>query len=100
MVQWSRRLPELQALDISLVLVSVGTPAKGGALVKHLDLVNGEHYVYVDPENRLYDAMLLNRGIDRTFFNVNTPYAFLERVKQKDGLKDLGGVLAKWSKGA
>lgn len=80
-------------------MVSVGTPEKLKSLIGHLEFENGEQYLFVDPENVLYDALDLNRGIQRTFFNVNTPYAFLDRFTKKDGMKDLGEVMSKWSKG-
>lgn len=56
-------------------------------------------FLVIDPENALYDALYLNRGVKETFFSVSTPFAFLERLKKPDGLKDLGEVLSKWSKG-
>jgi len=83
---------------IQLVLVSIGLPEKGQQLVEHLEFTNGEDYLYVDPENVLYDALDLNRGVQRTFFNAATPLAFLERILKPDGLKDLMFVLSKWSK--
>ena len=54
----------------------------------------------VDPDNKIYDALYLNRGIKETFFSVSTPFAFLDRILKEDGLKDLGEVLSKWNKGA
>ena len=80
-------------------MVSIGLPEKGSELVQHLGLgERGVDYLFVDPENVLYDALDLNRGIQRTFFNPATPFAFLDRFTQKDGTKELGEVLSKWSK--
>jgi len=52
-----------------------------------------------DPDNTIYDELDLNRGVKETFFSISTPFAFLDRLQKKDGLKELGGVLAKWNKG-
>ena len=81
-------------------MVSIGVPEKGAALVQHLGIENGEDLLYVDPDNVLYDALNLNRGVGRTFFNINTPFAFLDRFTKKKGTKELIWVLSKWSNGA
>ena len=98
MVQWSRRIDELTEKGIRLVMVSIGKPEVGQNLVEHLELPNGENYLFVDPTNALYDALDLNRGVGRTFANINTPLAFLDRFTKPDGMKDLLDVLGKWSK--
>ena len=54
---------------------------------------------FQDPENAIYDALYLNRGVKETFFTVSTPFAFLDRFTKKDGMKDLLEVLSKWNKG-
>ena len=89
---------ELKAQGVNLVLVSIGVPEKGQQLVDHLEFEQGEKYLFVDPENALYDALNLNSGIDRTFFNINTPFAFLDRFISRNGTKDLGTILSKWNK--
>lgn len=91
-------MDELEARGVNLVLVSIGVPEKGQKLVQHLEFAKGADYLFVDPKNALYDALNLNFGVDRTFFNINTPLAFLERFTTKDGTKDLGTILSKWSK--
>jgi AhpC/TSA antioxidant enzyme len=124
-LQWSQRVPDLQQMasivtrsseemddddddddddtNVSsitaaprLILVSVGTPENGRKLVDHLEFINGQDYLFVDPDNVLYDALDLNRGVDRTFFNINTPLRFLDRFTKQDGTKELGKVLSKW----
>jgi hypothetical protein len=95
MLKWNQRIPELETAGIQLIMVSIGVPEKGRALMEHLDIPKG--YLYVDPENALYDALDLNRGIQRTFFNHNTPFAFVDRFTKGD-TKELGEVLSKWSK--
>lgn len=90
---------ELQG--IPLVLVSIGVPEKAQALIQHLALerYGTQHALYVDPENVLYDALDLNRGIQRTFFNPATPYSFLQRLQEPSGMQDLGYILSKWTQG-
>jgi hypothetical protein len=96
-VQWKKKLEDLQENEIDLVLVSIGLPEKGKFLLDHLEFPeNGDAYLFVDPENVLYDALDLNRGVQRTFFNPATPLAFLDRMKRIDGLEDLVYVLSKW----
>lgn len=80
-------------------MVSVGLPEKGRELVQHLGVPKGEELIFVDPENALYDALDLNRGVQRTFFNINTPFAFLDRFTKEGGTEELGEVLAKYAKG-
>lgn len=99
-MQWSQRLDELQDSNISLVLVSVGKPEVLEQLLQHLEVTHLQDHFLVDPDNQLYDALQLNRGIQRTFFNVNTPFAFLDRFTRQDGTRELQQVLSKWTKGA
>ena len=90
-------MKELEALGVNLVMVSIGLPEKGQKLVEHLAFKDGEKYLFVDPENAMYDALNLNFGVQRTFFNINTPFAFLDRITTKGGLDDLlGTILPKW----
>jgi len=98
-VQWNQRINELEGMGIRLVMVSIGKPGKGQELIQHLALgAKGSDYLFVDPENALYDALDLNRGVQRTFFHPGTPFAFLDRFTRDNGTKDLGNVLSKWSK--
>lgn len=98
-VQWCRRMEELNEMGVTLVLVSIGKPEIAKNLVEHLDIPNGEVYLYVDPDNTLYDALGLNKGVRETFFSPSTPMAFLDRLTKPDGMADLMGVLSKWNKG-
>lgn len=91
-------MDELNEAGVKLVMVSVGTATNCQKLIDHLEVPNGEEYLFVDPENVLYDALYLNRGVTETFFSVSTPLAFLDRLKQEGGFKDLGEVLGKWNK--
>lgn len=91
-------MDELESNGVKLVMVSIGVPEKGQRLIEHLEFDEGENYLFVDPENALYDALNLNFGVQRTFFNPSTPFSFLERFTKEDGLKDLGTILSKWNK--
>ena len=97
-VKWSKRLDELQDNNIDLVLVSIGLPEKARQLMQHLDCIpNPQDIFFVDPDNASYDLLDLNRGVQRTFFNIQTPYAFLRRLQQPNGMQDLLRVLQRWS---
>ena len=82
-------------------MVSIGVPEKGRQLIQHLQLPTEEfrNILFVDPENTLYDTLELNRGVQRTFMNFNTPFSFVRRFKEKDGMKDLLSVLSNWKDG-
>ena len=102
-------MDELQQDNIQLVLVSIGVPEKARQLMDHLNCLPRAHEIFfVDPDNALYDALDLNRGVQRTFFNVNTPQAFLRRIVAQQqhaaaaaaGTQDLLLVLQNWSRAA
>jgi Lhr-like helicase len=92
-------------------MVSIGLPEKAQALIQHLELEKyGTHtMLYVDDvHNTIYDALQLNRGLQRTFFHIATPFSFLQRIKMtassqkssNDGsMMNLMNVLAKWKDG-
>ena len=80
-------------------MVSIGKPEVAKELVGHLGLPDGQDLLFVDPENALYTELDLNKGIKETFFSPSTPFAFLDRLQKKDGLRELTEVLSKWNKG-
>jgi len=85
---------------VDLVLISIGKPEVGKKLLKHLEIQNGEDWIFCDPDNSCYDALELNSGIETTFFSIETPFAFRDRFfgsnGRTDGMKDLLDVLGKW----
>ena len=85
---------------MDLIVVSIGKPEIGKQLIDHLEVENGEDWIFVDPENKLYDALELLSGVDTTFFSIETPFAFRDRFfglnGREDGMKDLLNVLGKW----
>jgi hypothetical protein len=88
------------ANNVKLLMISIGKPEIGKELISHLALTEGETWLFVDPENVLYDALLLNSGVKETFFSMSTPFSFLDRIQSKDGMKELFQVLSKWNKAA
>eukprot|EP00529_Nitzschia_sp_RCC80_P034744 CAMPEP_0113448388 /NCGR_PEP_ID=MMETSP0014_2-20120614/4740_1 /TAXON_ID=2857 /ORGANISM="Nitzschia sp." /LENGTH=123 /DNA_ID=CAMNT_0000339597 /DNA_START=1649 /DNA_END=2020 /DNA_ORIENTATION=+ /assembly_acc=CAM_ASM_000159 len=54
--------------------------------------------LFVDPTASLYKDLEMNKGVKETFFSPSTPFAFLDRLKDKDGMKELLEVLSKWNK--
>lgn len=97
-LQYSKvRNDDLLAQNVNLVMVSIGKPEVGKQLVQHLGLEDGEDFLFVDPENTLYDELDLNHGVAETFFSISTPLSFLDRFKSKDGMSDLMEVLGKWN---
>jgi len=95
---YSKVRSNLLAEGVTLVMVSIGKHEIGQKLVEHLDLNNGDEFLFVDPDNSLYDALDLNRGIKETFFSPSTPLSFLDRFTRKDGMSNLVEVLSKWNK--
>jgi hypothetical protein len=103
-VSYNAIRPLLLARNIALTLVSIGVPEKAAALQDHLQV---DMPIYVDPTNRVYDALALRRGVDRTFGNINTPLSFLDRwtggsksstAGQQEDDNHLATVMKKWSK--
>ena len=92
-------MDELNGLGVKLVMISIGKPEVGKKLVEHLAIPNLANFLFVDPENVLYDALTLNKGMKETFFTPSTPVSFLNRFTQPGGSKELFEVLSKWNKG-
>lgn len=86
---------ELLENDVKLVMVSLGLPEKGKELISHLELTNGDEYLFVDPENALYDNLQLNSGVG-SMITMATSFSFLDRFTTKGGMDVLLNVLSKW----
>lgn len=100
-VQYNRiRKSLLAANDINLAVISIGLPEKGQQLTQHLQISDGIEWIFVDPDNKTYDALQLNSGVGSTFASIETPFAFRDRIfgmnGRKDGMGDLQDVLGKW----
>lgn len=54
-----------------------------------------QQLLYTDPENKLYTALNLVKGVQQTFFTLDTPLSILARAK-KDGAADLLAATARW----
>ena len=92
-MQLERRRAELEGKGVGLYAVGIGTSEKAQLVANHVGYSSTN--LLADPDNVLYDALSLNAGLQRTFFNPATPYAILDRLtSQKMG--DLNNVLGKW----
>ena len=100
-------------------VIIIGAGPSGLVAIKEM-LYKGHHVTCLEQsqyiggafaQDKVYDTLYLNRGIQRTFFNINTPYSFLRRIQQQqsssssnsnnnnNGLSDLFNILSKWSNG-
>ena len=73
--------------------VGIGTSEKAKLVASHVGYSSTN--LLADPDNVLYDALALNAGLQRTFFNPATPYAILDRLTS-NGMSDLNNVLGRW----
>ena len=73
--------------------VGIGTAEKAKLVADHVGYSSTN--LLADPDNILYDALSLNSGLQRTFFNPATPYAILDRLTS-NSMSDLNSVLGKW----
>ena len=68
-------------------------------LCKHLNIKNGDEWIFADPENDAYDRLSLNRGWD-TMMRPATALRFKDRIfGGKESLDKLFEVLGKWKDG-
>lgn len=58
-MQWSRRIDELEAKGVKLVMVSIGKPEIGRELIEHLEFKGGENYLHVGMYNFCFDVLIL-----------------------------------------
>ena len=95
----SERRTELLENNIQFALVSIGKPEIGLQLCKHLDIKDGEEWIFADPENDAYDNLSLNKGWD-TMIRPATAFRFKDRIfGGKESLDKLFQVLSKWKDG-
>ena len=73
--------------------VGIGTSEKAHLVADHVGYSSTN--LLADPDNLLYDALALNAGLQRTFFNPATPYAILDRLTSRK-MGDLNSVLGRW----
>ena len=92
-MQLERRRAELEGRGVGLYAVGIGTSEKAHLVANHVGYSSDK--LLADPENVLYDALSLNSGLQRTFFNPATPYAILDRLTSRK-MGDLSDVLGKW----
>mmetsp|Transcript_9926 Transcript_9926/g.31091 ORF Transcript_9926/g.31091 Transcript_9926/m.31091 type:complete len:154 (+) Transcript_9926:93-554(+) len=87
------RLQEARGGAARLLFCSIGTRERALEFAAHTGFP--AEMLYADPENAAYEALGLYKGVGRTFFRAETPFAIFERL-QADGAKDMAEVLPKW----
>ncbi len=60
-------------------LISIGKPEVGLSLCEHLGVRDGMDWIYADPNNGLYDALMTNRGWD-SMIRPATALRFKDRI--------------------
>ena len=85
--------PLLDESEVGLKFVSIGTADRANDFAKETDFPRED--LYADPENECYDALELYKGVGRTFFSVDTPFAIKKRMDE-DRLGDLKEILPRW----
>ena len=86
-------IPTLDAAGVRLVVVSIGTLERAKDFSRENDFPI--ELLYADAESATYEALKLRKGAKQTFMEKSTPESILKRWN-KDGAKDLLGVLKRW----
>ncbi|KAL3808684.1 hypothetical protein ACHAXA_009237 [Cyclostephanos tholiformis] len=99
-LQYSNKRNELANANVHTSLISIGKPEVGLSLCEHLGVRDGMDWIYADPNNGLYDALMTNRGWD-SMIRPATALRFKDRIfggKEGGSLDQLFEVLGKWNK--
>mmetsp|Transcript_25050 Transcript_25050/g.42844 ORF Transcript_25050/g.42844 Transcript_25050/m.42844 type:complete len:157 (-) Transcript_25050:406-876(-) len=86
-------LPKLLEANVALRCVGIGTVERGQEFCEHVGFP--PELLFSDPENAAYSALGLKKGVETTFFTIDTPLSILERAK-KNGAKDLIEATSRW----
>jgi len=86
-------LPSLAQGNVRTLCVGIGTLETAHKFCDHVGFP-AEH-LYTDPDNAVYAALGLRKGVGATLFSASTPFAILDRVR-KDGAADLLAATARW----
>lgn len=86
-------LSETSDPTVKLITVGIGNVDRGREFCRHVGFP--EDLLYCDPENAAYDALGLKKGVQTTFFTIDTPLSILARA-QKDNAKDLLAATKRW----
>lgn len=81
--------PRLDAANIKLLLVSIGTPERGKDFARETGFP--QENLLADPENACYDTLGFYKGAQRTFFHPATPFSMRDRI-MNGSTKDLQEV--------
>ena len=79
---------------VDLKMVSIGKPEIGKELIGHLDIINGDEYIFADMDNALYDELDLNIGI-KGMINPATAFSFRDRIFNGE-MGEILEVMGKW----
>mmetsp|Transcript_25430 Transcript_25430/g.77171 ORF Transcript_25430/g.77171 Transcript_25430/m.77171 type:complete len:159 (+) Transcript_25430:213-689(+) len=85
--------PVLTDAGVRTLCVGIGTLETARKFCDHVPFP--ADILYTDPENAVYDALGLRKGVGVTFFSADTPFAILDRL-QKDGAADLIAATKRW----
>ena len=85
--------PQLQEANIALRCVGIGTLPVARDFCDHVGF--DRELLYADPENAAYSALGLKKGLQITFFTVDTPFAIMKRA-QSGTAGDLLRATARW----
>ena len=85
--------PRLDEAECKLLAVGIGTPERAREFCEHVGFPAAS--LYADPENDAYTALGLKKGVQTTFFTIDTPLAILKRAQQ-DGATDLLAATSRW----
>jgi len=85
--------PRLDAANIKLLLVSIGTPERGKDFARETGFP--QENLLADPENACYDTLGFYKGAQRTFFHPATPFSMRDRI-MNGSTKDLQEILSRW----
>ena len=79
--------------ECKLLAVGIGTAERAREFCEHVGFPAAN--LYADPENEAYTALGLKKGVQTTFFTIDTPLAILKRARQ-DGASDLIAATSRW----
>lgn len=86
-------IPKCAAADARVAVVSIGTLERARDFARENDFPI--EYLYADEQSETYEALRLKKGLKATFLEKTTPESILRRWN-KDGARDLLGVLRRW----
>ena len=87
-------IPVLSTTDVKLACVGIGTYERSQEFVELTEFPS--KYLYVDPDNAVYDALDLVKSVKNTFFDQRTPLSLAKRFATPGKSDDLIEALSTW----